>query len=278
MSENRMNEKQRPAAEAAEYIAGKIESRPKIGMILGSGLGVLADDIEEPVELDYAAIPGFPQSTVAGHAGKIVCGKLEKTEVMVWSGRFHYYEGYSMDQVVLPVRVMKELGVETLIVTNAAGGINRSLAAGDLMLIRDHIKFIDESPLRGANIEAYGPRFNDMSDAYTRQLRELAKEAAGEAQIDLREGVYAYMTGPSFETPTEIDMLRTLGADAVGMSTVPEVLTAAHAGLRVLGISTISNMAAGILDQPLTHEEVMATGRAVRGTFLRLLRQILRRL
>jgi purine-nucleoside phosphorylase len=273
-----MNEKRRPAADAAAYIRERIEEPPVVGMILGSGLGVLADDIEQPAEISYGEIPGFPQATVAGHAGKIVSGSLEGSRVMVWSGRFHYYEGYSMDQVVLPIRVMKELGVETLLITNAAGGINRSLQAGDLMAIRDHIKFIDDSPLRGENIEEYGPRFNDLSDTYTGELRERAREAAEEAGVDLREGVYAYMTGPSFETPTEIRMLRTLGADAVGMSTVPEVLVAAHAGMKVLGISTISNMAAGILNQPLTHEEVMETGRSVRGKFLALLRALVRRL
>lgn len=273
-----MNEKRKAAAEAAEYVRRRLPVQPRIGMILGSGLGVLADDIEEAEEIEYGEIPGFPQSTVAGHAGKLVSGTLEDTPVLVFSGRFHYYEGFSLDQVVLPIRLMRELEIESVVITNAAGGINRSLQAGDLMAIRDHLKFFDDSPLRGENVEEYGPRFNDLSNAYSADLRALAREAADEAGTDLREGVYAYMSGPSFETPAEIDMLRLLGADAVGMSTVPEVITAAHAGMKVLAISTISNMAAGILDRPLTHEEVMETGRRVRGTFLSLLRALLKRI
>ena len=248
--------------------------QPTLGLILGSGLGVLGDQIEGADFVPYAEIPGFPVSTVEGHAGRLVFGELEGKQVVIMQGRFHYYEGYSMDEVVFPVRVMKLLGVETLVVTNAAGGVNTAFMPGDLMLISDHIKFFTDSPLRGHNIEELGPRFNDMSTAYTPALRSLARDAAAAQGIDVREGVYAHMPGPSFETPAEIRMLRTLGADAVGMSTVPEVIAAAHADMKVLGISAISNMAAGILDQPLNHEEVMETGRMVRDRFVGLVRAV----
>lgn len=273
-----MDERVRNVENAADYIRSRSTVHPTIGLILGSGLGVLGDEIEGGSRIAYEDIPGFPVSTVEGHAGQLVLGELEGVPVVVMQGRFHYYEGYSMDQVVFPVWVMRSLGVRTLLVTNAAGGINTSFAPGDLMLITDHIKFFTDSPLRGPNIEDFGPRFNDMSDAYTARLRALAKKAAAEVGIDLREGVYAHMAGPSFETPAEIRMLRTLGADAVGMSTVPEVIAAAHASLDVIGISAISNLAAGILDQPLNHEEVIETGRQVRDTFIRLVRTIVRAL
>jgi len=260
---------------AADSIRSKTSVRPAVGLILGSGLGVLGDEIQGGDRIPYEEIPGFPVSTVEGHAGQLVLGELEGKPVTVMQGRFHYYEGYPMDQVVFPVWVMRSLGVKTLLVTNAAGGVNTDFSPGDLMLITDHIKFFTDSPLRGPNVEEWGPRFNDMSDAYTWRLRDLARKVGGAAGIDLREGVYAHMPGPSFETPAEIRMLRTLGADAVGMSTVPEVIAAAHSGLEVLGISAISNMAAGILDQPLNHEEVIETGRQVRDTFIRLVRAIL---
>lgn len=281
------------ARAAADFIRSRSTVAPRVGLILGSGLGVLGDQIRGADVIDYAGIPGFPVSTVEGHAGRLVLGALEGTSgkaddsdagvasatpVVIMQGRFHYYEGYSMDQVVFPVRVMKLLGVETLIVTNAAGGINKEFTPGDLMLITDHIKFFTDSPLRGPNIGAFGLRFNDMSSAYAPELRERARSAARAGGVALREGVYAYMPGPSFETPAEIRMLRTLGADAVGMSTVPEVIAAVHAGIRVLGISAISNMAAGILDQPLHHEEVMETGRRVQETFIGLVRAIVEKL
>ncbi|HDQ14368.1 MAG TPA: purine-nucleoside phosphorylase, partial [Sediminispirochaeta sp.] len=210
-----------------------------------------------------------------GHSGRIVFGRLGEKTVLVFQGRFHFYEGYSMDEVVFPVWVLILLGVEQLILTNAAGGINTVFSPGDLMCITDHIKLSGESPLRGPNLDAFGPRFNDMSDAYSSEFRRAAGDAAARVGVDLRQGVYAYMTGPSFETPAEINMLRLLGADAVGMSTVPEVITATHAGLRVLAISTITNMAAGILDQPLSHEEVMETGAMVRDKLLLLLKEII---
>lgn len=261
-------------SKAIETIRETTGVTPQIGLILGSGLGVLGDDIPGAEAIEYKDIPGFPVSTVEGHAGRLIFGELGGKAVVIMQGRFHYYEGYSMDEVVFPVRVMKALGVESLIVTNAAGGVNTGFVPGDLMLITDHIKLFTDSPLRGPNIDELGPRFNDMSAAYTPALRELAKRVAMEKGIDVREGVYAHMPGPSFETPAEIRMLRTLGADAVGMSTVPEVITAAHASMRVLGISAISNMAAGILDQPLNHDEVIETGRMVRDKFVGLVKAI----
>ncbi len=271
-----MNEQLKAAREAAEVIKSRAGKSPEIGLILGSGLGVLGNDVENPVVIDYGDIPGFPESTVPGHEGRLVIGDLEGRRVLVMQGRFHYYEGYGFEQVTFPVRVMKMLGIDNLLVTNAAGGVNMAFKPADLMLITDHIKLFTDSPLRGRNIDELGPRFNDMSEAYSRELRDLAKEVAAAEQIDLRDGVYAFMGGPSFETPAEIRMLRTLGADAVGMSTVPEVITAVHAGMRVLGISCISNMAAGILPQPLNHEEVMETGELVREKFLALVRGIVK--
>ena len=274
--------------EAADFIEDKITEQqegPGAGgekietaLVLGSGLGGLADEIESPLKIEYADIPNFPAVTVPGHAGRIVCGQLEGKRVMVFQGRFHYYEGYPMEDVVLPVRVMALLGIRNLILTNAAGGINTSFQPGDLMCITDHIKLTGLSPLRGPNLKELGPRFNDMSDAYSKALRKLVSQAALAAGTSLREGVYAYMTGPSFESPAEIRMLRTLGADAVGMSTVPEVIVASHAGLKVAAISTITNMAAGILDQPLSHEEVMETGALVKDKLLGLIREVIRAL
>lgn len=266
----------RAVQKAADYILSKIKSQqPDIALVLGSGLGALADDIENPVYIPYSEIPNFPTSTVAGHAGRIVVGNLGSKKVLVFQGRVHFYEGYSMDEVVFPIRVLTLLGIEKLVLTNAAGGINTAFKPGDLMCITDHIKLSGESPLRGPNSDTFGPRFNDMSDAYTSELREIAFMAAAKIKVDLRQGVYAYMTGPSFETPAEIRMLRILGADAVGMSTVPEVIAASHAGVQVLAISTITNMAAGILDQPLSHEEVMETGARVRDKLLALLKEII---
>lgn len=264
---------------AADYIRAALKKHgqehfPKTGLILGSGLGAIAEELDNPIHIEYKDIPGFPVSTVSGHKGRLVAGMLGSRAVAVMQGRFHYYEGYSMKQVVFPVRVFTLLGVENLILTNAAGGINTAFIPGDLMLIKDHIKFMDENPLRGPNIDEFGPRFNDMSDAYPADLRRKAKKAAEEAGIDLREGVYAYWTGPCFETPAEIRMLRVLGADAVGMSTAPEVITAAHAGLKVAAISTITNMAAGMLDQKLSHEEVMEMGGRVKEKLLSLLKKI----
>lgn len=265
-------------AEAKAYIEAKITEKPTIGLVLGSGLGVLADEIEQPVIIPYEEIPGFTKSTVVGHKGQLVIGKLDGKQVVAMQGRFHYYEGHGLDAVVFPIRVMKQIGVETMIVTNAAGGINESYQAGDLMLIADHLNLTYRNPLIGPNDEKLGARFPDMSEAYSKALRALAKEVAGEQGIKLQEGVYAGLLGPSYETPAEIRMLRTLGGDAVGMSTVPEVIVARHMDVKVLGISCISNMAAGILEQPLSHEEVMETTERVKTTFLSLVHGIVAKL
>ncbi|RRJ66434.1 purine-nucleoside phosphorylase [Paenibacillus oralis] len=261
--------------DAAEYIRSRSAHSPKVGLILGSGLGVLADHIEQPVTIAYKDIPYFPQSTVEGHAGELLIGTVQGTPVVLMKGRFHMYEGYGPELTAFPVRVMKELGVSTLLVTNAAGGVNTSYSPGDLMLISDHINLTGKNPLIGPNDEELGPRFPDMSQAYSRRLRETARRIAAEKGVSLQEGVYAGLLGPSYETPAEIRMLRTLGADAVGMSTVSEVIVARHAGLEVLGISCISNMASGILDQPLSHEEVMETTDLVREKFLSLVLAII---
>ena len=260
--------------EASAYILKQIAKRPVIGLILGSGLGVLGDEVGDAVRIAYEDIPHFPRSTVEGHAGRLVIGDLGGVSVLVMQGRFHYYEGHSMQAIGFPIRVMKLLGIERLIVTNAAGGCNPDFSPGDLMLITDHIKFFDESPLRGPNLDVFGPRFNDLSDAYARDVRAVARKVAASLDIPIQEGVYAHMAGPSFETPAEIRMLQILGADAVGMSTVPETIVANHCGMKVLGISCITNMAAGILDQPLNHHEVLETGERVRETFAALIRQM----
>ncbi|WP_066060810.1 purine-nucleoside phosphorylase [Neobacillus soli] len=261
---------------AARFLKEKYATTPKIGLILGSGLGVLADEIENPVKIPYNEIPDFPISTVEGHAGQLVFGLLNGVEVVAMQGRFHFYEGYSMDKVTFPVRVMKEMGVEMLIVTNAAGGVNESFSAGDLMIITDHINNMGTNPLIGPNDAHFGVRFPDMSEAYTKALRATAKEIAGLLNIDVKEGVYFGNPGPVYETPAEIRMVRVMGGDAVGMSTVPEVIVASHSGMKVLGISCISNMAAGILDQPLTHDEVIETTERVKADFLRYIKEIVK--
>ena len=261
--------------EAARYIQDKLAFEPEIGLILGSGLGVLADALEDAISIPYASIPHFPVSTVEGHASELAAGTIAGRRVIVMKGRFHLYEGYDVRTVTLPVRVMKRLGAGTLLVTNAAGGINTGYEPGDLMVIGDHINFMLRNPLIGPHEPELGVRFPDMSEAYSRELRTVAHQAAAQLGFSLREGVYLGLLGPSYETPAEIRMMRSLGADAVGMSTVPEVIVARHAGLRVLGISCISNMAAGILDQPLSHEEVMETAEQVKDKFIRLVEQIL---
>lgn len=261
--------------ESARYIKGRLVSQPEIGIVLGSGLGPLVDHIEDPREIDYKDIPNFPVSTVEGHAGKLVEGKMGGRQVLVMKGRFHYYEGYEIAQVVFAIRVFKLLGINNLLVTNAAGGINNSFKPGDLMLIKDHISLFAPSPLRGSNINEFGVRFPDMTEAYNRGLVEIARKAAKEADIDIQEGVYAFAQGPMFETPAEIRAFEALGADAVGMSTVPEVIVARHAGIKVMGISCITNMAAGILNQPLNHEEVIRTTKEVEKKFTSLVRSII---
>ncbi|UFT97687.1 purine-nucleoside phosphorylase [Radiobacillus kanasensis] len=266
------------AVEAKDYILKQVDQAPKIGLILGSGLGVLAEDIENPIAIPYQDIPHFPVSTVSGHKGQLVIGTLEGQLVVAMQGRFHFYEGYQMEQVTFPIRVMKALGVEQIIVTNAAGGINESFKPGHLMLIEDHINNFGTNPLIGKNEEELGPRFPDMSEAYSKRLLQHAKQVADSLNIQVQQGVYVGNTGPSYETGSEVKMLRKWGGDAVGMSTVPEVIVANHAGLEVLGISCISNMAAGILDQPLTHEEVMETTEQVKEDFLRFMKEIIRTL
>ncbi|SDW55587.1 purine-nucleoside phosphorylase [Marininema mesophilum] len=259
---------------AADFIRQQATVQPRLGLVLGSGLGVLADEITEANVVPYNEIPHFPVSTVEGHVGQLVLGKLEGQPVIAMQGRFHYYEGYTMQDVTFPIRVMKELGVETLIVTNAAGGINKNFNAGELMLIRDHINFQFNNPLIGPNQSEWGVRFPDMSEAYDPAYNQLAKRVAESFGVNLQEGVYVGVTGPSYESPAEIRMFGNLGADVVGMSTVPEVIVARHAGIRVLGISCISNMAAGINDQPLTHDEVMETAEQVKPQFIRLVKGI----
>jgi purine-nucleoside phosphorylase len=260
--------------EAASFIAGKIEVTPRVGLILGSGLGILADEIEQAVHIDYGQIPHFPQSTVAGHAGKLVIGKLNNMPVVAMQGRFHYYEGYSMSVVTFPVYVMKQLGIDTLIVTNAAGGMNRAFAPGDLMLITDHINCTGDNPLIGPNLEEFGPRFPDMSRAYTPELIALAEAKAKELGIKVQKGVYCGISGPTYMTPSELIMLAQVGGDAVGMSTVPEVIVASHAGLRVLGISCITDMAIGEELEPLTHEQVVEVANRTRPRFISLVKSI----
>ncbi|MFB6465932.1 purine-nucleoside phosphorylase [Cytobacillus sp. Hz8] len=261
---------------AANFLKNKFEQPPKIGLILGSGLGVLGDEIENSVKIPYREIPDFPVSTVEGHAGQLVFGDLNGIQVVAMQGRFHYYEGYSFDKVTFPVRVMKELGVETIIVTNAAGGVNESFSPGDLMLLSDHINNMGSNPLIGPNDPKFGVRFPDMSESYSKELRQIAKEIAQKLQIQIQEGVYVGNTGPTYETPAEIRMIRSWGGDAVGMSTVPEVIVARHSGMKVLGISCISNMAAGILDQPLNHEEVIETTGKVKVNFLKFVKELVK--
>ncbi|WP_347549775.1 purine-nucleoside phosphorylase [Pseudalkalibacillus hwajinpoensis] len=261
--------------DASSFIEEKIGGlSPEIGLILGSGLGVLADEIKNPIRISYSDIPNFPVSTVEGHAGQFVFGELNGKMVAAMQGRFHFYEGYAMDKVTFPVRVMKELGIEKVIVTNAAGGVNKEFEPGDLMVIADHINNFGTNPLIGPNSNEFGPRFPDMSTTYSESLQTLAHETARDLGLKLQSGVYVGNTGPTYETPAEVRMLRALGGDAVGMSTVPEVIIARHAGMAVLGISCISNMAAGILDQPLHHDEVIETTEKVKANFLSLVKNI----
>src|SRR5699024_3806700 len=245
--------------EAKKTIQSYTSIKPEIGLILGSGLGVMADDIKNPVIIPYEEIPHFPTSTVSGHKGRLVIGTLHNKQVIAMQGRFHYYEGYTMEQVTFPVRVMSELSIHSLIITNAAGGINHSFSPGNLMLIEDHLNLMGTNPLIGSNDPKFGVRFPDMSRVYDKEYMEIASTCANELNIELQTGVYVGNTGPTYETPAEVEMLRALGGDAVGMSTVPEAIIAAHANLRILGISCISNMASGILDKELSHDEVIET-------------------
>lgn len=268
---------------AVEAIRRQTSHEPRVALVLGSGLSSLADAVEEANILPFQEIPYWPSSTVAGHSGRLVLGKLEEKPVLVMQGRVHYYEGYSMSQITMPIRVMQRLGIDTIMLTNAAGGLNSGYRAGDLMLIRDHINFLGlagNNPLRGPNDDAIGPRFPDMTSPYDPELRRLAQDVGRADSITLHEGVYAYVAGPSYETPAELRFLITVGADAVGMSTVPSVVVARHSGMRVLGISTITNMATPdpAPGQETTHEEVLEVGKVVVPLLTRMIHGILRRL
>ena len=249
-----------------------------IGVVLGSGLGAFADTLANRAETPYADIAGWPPSTAVGHAGKLVTGTLGDVEVVVLSGRAHYYEGYTGEQVTLGIRELAKRGVDRVILTNAAGGIDPALHAGDLVLISDHINLMGTNPLIGRNDDSLGPRFPDMTEAYSREYREIARRTGAELGIDLKEAVYAGLLGPSYETPAEIRFLRTIGAGLVGMSTVPEAIVANHMGMKVLAISCVTNMAAGILAQKLVHQEVLDVGARVRDTLIRLLNAVIPRL
>ncbi len=265
--------------ESADFLRSQIGSfTPKVAMILGSGLGYLGNEVEQPIRVPYGEIPHFKASTAPGHKGRLVFGELDGQNVAVMQGRFHYYEGYSLDEVTFAIRVLRLLGADTLIVTNAAGCVNQSWNAGDLMVIDDHIKIALDSPLCGSNLPQFGPRFPDSSYNYTPALRQMAAEAAAEQNIPLRHGVYMYWTGPQYESPAEVRAARILGADAVGMSTAPEVIVARHCGMQVLGFSLMTNMAAGILDQPLSEEEVLISAEAGKEHFSALIRSCLQRM
>lgn len=258
--------------ESADYLKSQLGGFcPKVAMVLGSGLGYLGDVVENPIIVPYSSIPHFKHSTAPGHKGQLVFGTLRGQKVAVMQGRMHHYEGYSYEEVSYAVRVLQLLGCDTLFVTNAAGGVNLTFKAGDLMLITDQIKIFMESPLRGPNLDEFGVRFPDSSELYTPALRELAKKQARALDIDLKEGVYMYFPGPQYETPAEVRMARLLGADAVGMSTAPEVIAAAHCGMQILGFTLVSNMAAGVLPQKLTEEEVLEAAAAARDRFSGLL-------
>ncbi len=264
--------------EAIEILRSTTSCRPGVAVVLGSGLGAFAEELSDRVEIPYVEVPGWPRSTAAGHAGKLVFGCVERTPVVVMSGRVHLYEGYTPAQVTFGVRTLAALGVRTFVFTNAAGGINSTYERGRLVLISDHINLQGSNPLVGPNDDSLGPRFPDMSEAYSHELRALAHETAKELGIALDEGVYAAMLGPSFETPAEIRFLRAIGAELVGMSTVPEVIAANHMRRRVLAISCVTNMAAGLQPQKITHTEVLETGEMVRGTLVRFLKALLPRI
>jgi purine-nucleoside phosphorylase len=263
---------------AAQWILQRTPLRPKIGLVLGSGLGAFADSLSDSIRVPYSDIPSFPQSTAIGHAGRLVIGNAGQVSIAAMQGRVHQYEGYSAQQVAFPIRVFGRLGVKAVILTNAAGGINLGYSQGALVLIQDHINLQGANPLVGPNDDRFGVRFPDMTQAYSRSFRQIAHEEASKLNLSLHEGIYAALLGPSYETPAEINHLRRIGADLVGMSTVAEVIAARHMGLNVLAISCVTNMAAGILDQPLSHAEVMETGERVKSTFEALLRAVLPRI
>ena len=266
------------AQRAAEQIRSKANTEPSVAIVLGSGLGAFADELTESTSFAYKEIQGFAQATVEGHAGRLVIGKAGEVPIAAMQGRFHFYEGYALEDVTFPIRVLKSLGVRTLILTNAAGSLNTELTPGSLMVISDHINLMGVNPLIGANDERFGPRFPDLTSTYDPDLQNIVIEEARGLNIDLRRGVYAALTGPSYETPAEIHMVRTLGADAVGMSTVPEAIVARHMDMRVIGISCITNLAAGVSNRPVDHSQVIATGERVREQFTELLRRVIAKL
>ena len=260
--------------QSADYVRARMPFEPQIAVILGSSLGPFAGQLQDPVEIDYHEIPNFLTSTAPGHAGKLIFGTLADKRLVCLSGRFHSYEGYDFEQLVIPIRVFKLLGVKTTILTNAAGAVNTGYRPGDVMIISDHIKLNGNSPLRGPNVDEFGPRFFDVSRMYTPELRKIALDCAAGTGIRVHEGVYMFFTGPQFETPAEIRAARILGADAVGMSTVTEALTAAHCGMPLLALSVMTNMAAGVLDRPLTTEEVDETSKVIAGPFSAYMKKI----
>jgi purine-nucleoside phosphorylase len=266
------------AEAAAKFVLQRTSLRPKIGVVLGSGLGGFADSLRDAVRIPFAEIPAFPRSTAIGHAGQMVIGRASDVPVVAMQGRVHLYEGYSAQQVAFPMRVFGRIGIHAVILTNAAGGINLNYQQGALVLIRDHINLQGTNPLIGPNDDHFGVRFPDMTHAYAKEYRAIAKEEAAKLGMTLHEGVYAALLGPSYETPAEIKYLRVIGADLVGMSTAFEVIAARHMGIKVLAISCVTNMAAGILDQPLSHQEVMETGERVKSSFEALLRAVLPRI
>ena len=260
--------------ETRKFLTEQLPGPPDVGIVLGSGLGAFADELEDAISIPYSGVPGWPQSTAVGHAGKLVFARVGGAKVLVFAGRAHLYEGYSPARVTFGMRILKLLGAHSVVLTNAAGGVNLAYKQAALVLISDHINLQGMNPLIGANDEEFGPRFPDMSEAYSRRYRELAKQTARELGIELSEGVYAATSGPSYETPAEIRFLRTIGADLVGMSTVPEVIVANHMNMKVLAISCVTNMAAGVLPQKINHEEVLETGARVRGTLVKLLKGV----
>lgn len=266
------------AEHAARFIRSRWNEEVRVALVLGSGLGAFADELEDATAIPYEEIPGFARSTVEGHAGRLVLGKIGGVAVAAMQGRFHFYEGYSFDEVVFPLRTFGVLGIKSLVLTNAAGGINVEFDQGTLMVISDHLNLMGANPLRGSNDSRFGARFPDMSEVYAREYQELAVVEAHAMSLELRRGIYAALSGPNYETPAEVRMLRTFGADAVGMSTVPEAIVARHMGMKVLGISCITNLAAGIVDQPINHAEVMEIGARVNVTFKELLRRVIPKL
>jgi purine-nucleoside phosphorylase len=263
------------ASEAARFIRSRTDVEVPLAIVLGSGLGAFAEDLTDATAIPYEAIPGFARSTVQGHAGRLVIGRVGDVTVAAMQGRFHFYEGYSLQEVTFPIRVLKMLGVRTLVLTNAAGTLKMDFLPGSLMVIGDHLNLLGDNPLRGENDERFGPRFPDLTAVYARRLQDIVIDEAKAMGIEIQRGVYAALSGPSYETPAEIHMMRTLGADAVGMSTVPEAIVARHMDMQVIGISCITNLAAGVSDTPIDHSQVMEIGERVRGHFTELLRRVI---